>query len=68
MYAPPGPVVCPACGSGEVEILAVFGTGPSDSTARCARCRTSFAYLRAGEPPMGCGPTTEVDGDSDEHQ
>ena len=68
MYVPPRPVVCPACGSGEVEILAVFGTGPSDATARCARCRTSFAYLRAGETDNGERPYDAENGESDEHQ
>ena len=40
------PDACPQCGSGEVELLAGFGSTPCKALWRCLSCREPFDYFK----------------------
>lgn len=40
-------VICPFCGSAEVELLALFGSQLLTDQYYCRACRTPFEHLRA---------------------
>lgn len=48
---------CPECGSAAVKVLSMFGTGLSDASMRCDRCKTVFPWIRVGDDDTQGDPT-----------
>lgn len=51
------PPKCVFCGSGETELMSLFGSSPLTSQYYCRGCRTAFEQVKWGsEPPAGVPP------------
>src|SRR5207249_4009352 len=44
--APPGPVRCPYCDSGDCEVMSEFGSTPCKSLHTCRACRQPFEHFK----------------------
>jgi hypothetical protein len=54
---------CPFCGSGETELMSLFGSSPLTSQYYCRTCRTVFEQVKWGTLPAGStGPAVPADG------
>lgn len=44
-------VACPFCGSGDTELMSLFGSSPLTSQYYCRGCRTAFERVKWGASP-----------------
>ncbi|HEV2356935.1 MAG TPA: hypothetical protein VGZ23_04905 [bacterium] len=55
--AGPAMPACPFCGSGETELLSLFGSSALTSQYYCRGCRSAFEQVKWGtEPPAAVPP------------
>jgi hypothetical protein len=47
---------CPFCGSGETELMSLFGSSPLTSQYYCRACRSAFEQVKWGSEPPGVTP------------
>jgi len=57
------PPKCIFCGSGETELMSLFGSSLLTSQYYCRACRTAFEQVKWGnEPPAAVPPASSADG------